>query len=60
MREIRGVLAPELRLLLQRVREVDLTGRIWVDSIWQEPCAHSNPSGKAEKITDYSPILVAQ
>ncbi|MEA9562453.1 hypothetical protein [Xanthomonas campestris] len=31
-----------------------------VDSIWQELCAHLNPYGKAEKITEYHPILVAQ
>ena len=31
-----------------------------VDSIWQELCAHLNPSAKAEKIIDYYPILLAR
>jgi len=31
-----------------------------VDSIFQELCAHLQPSEKAEKITQYHPILLAQ
>lgn len=31
-----------------------------VDSIWQELCAQLSPSSKAERITDYYPILLTQ